>query len=78
MEIVRGRKSWFANLANLEALANVFLHFLFWPGFLYKMARIAKVFSRTMAKKVFRETFLPRMIPVIRYSAVYPGRIREY
>ena len=62
------QKKKFANFANLEAFVNVFLHFLSRPEFLYnyEIAWIAKVFSRIMAKKVIRETFLPRMIPVIR------------
>ena len=29
------RKKKFTNFANLEAFANVFLHFLSWPEFLY-------------------------------------------
>ena len=70
MGIVCGRKS--SNFANLEVFANVFLHFLSPPEFLYyKTAWITKVFLRTMAKKVIRETFLPQMIPVIQYILAF-------
>ena len=62
------RKKSFANFANLEAFGNVFLHFLSWLEFLYnEITWIAKVFSRTTAKKAIRKTFLPRMIPVTWY-----------
>ena len=60
------------NFANLEVFANVFLHFLILAGiYIYDIARITKVFSRNMVKKVIRETFLPQMIPDIRYLSRY-------
>ena len=37
LAIVHGRKR-FANFANLEAFANVFLHFLSWLEFLYSVS----------------------------------------
>ena len=51
---------------------NVFLHFLSRPEFLYiRMSKSGK-FSRelAMAKKVIHKTFLPWMIPDIRYNYV--------
>ena len=45
--------------------------------FIYEIAWIAKVFSRTTAKKAIRETFLPRMIPVIRYLSYTPWYILD-
>ena len=60
------QKKKFVNFANLGAFANVFLHFLISARiFIYEIAWIAKVFSRTMVKKVICETFLLRMIPDI-------------
>ena len=62
------RKKKFTNFVNLEAFANVFLHFLILARiFIYEIAWIAKVFLQTMVKKVIRETFLPRMIPNVWY-----------
>ena len=62
------RKKSFTNLANLKAFANVFLHFLSRPEFLYnEITWIAKVFLQTTAKKAIFKTYLPWMIPVIRY-----------
>ena len=57
------------NHPRKKSFANVFLHFLSQPEFLYnEITWIAKVFLRTTAKKAIHKTFLPRMIP--RY-AVY-------
>ena len=62
------QKKNFANFANLEAFTNVFLYFLSLLEFLYnEITWIANVFPRTTAKKAICETFLPWMIPVIRY-----------
>ena len=45
------RKKSFTNFANLEAFANVFLHFLSRPEFLYKRLPESRKFSRELRQR---------------------------
>ena len=67
MGIVRGKEV--CEFHESGSIRECFLALFISSGiFTYKIAWIVKVFLQTMAKKVIRETFLPQMIPIIRYS----------
>ena len=65
--IVRGRKV--SQISRIWKHSRMFSCTFFISAgiFIYEITWIAKVFSRTTAKKAICETFLPRTIPVIRY-----------